>query len=91
MEIKFIEKGTSRIKFEIKGEDHTLANSIRDELWKDNSVEVAGYNIEHPLVSSPIFSLQTNNKENARKSLLNAIERLKKRNKELLDKVSKLK
>ena len=91
MEIKFIEKENSRIKFEIKGEDHSLANSLRDELWKDNTIDIAGYNIEHPLVSSPVFSIQTNGKENAKKSLLNAIDRIKKRNKELLDRINKSK
>ena len=89
MEIRFIEKDASRIKFEIQGEGHTLSNALRDELWKDKLVEVAGYSIEHPLVSSPIFTLQTNNKESARKALINAIDRLKKRNKEFLDNLSK--
>src|SRR3989344_1634335 len=37
MEIKFIEKSPSRIKFEIKGEGHTLSNALRDELWVDKS------------------------------------------------------
>lgn len=91
MEIKFIEKSPSRIKFEIKGEGHTLSNALRDELWVDKSVESAGYNIEHPLVSSPIFTLQTDSKESAKKSLFGAVERLKKRNKELIDKFSKSK
>lgn len=91
MEIKFLERGVNRIKFEIKGEGHTLSNSIRDELWKDKAVEIVGYNIEHPLVSNPVFTLQTNNKENAKKTLLNAIDRLKKRNKEFLDKIGKVK
>jgi len=83
MEIKILEESKNKIKFELIGEDHTLCNILRKELWADKNIEVAGYNIDHPLVSEPIIIIETSGKENPKKALLDAVNRLKKRNKEL--------
>lgn len=89
MEIKVLESSNKRLKIELVGEDHTLANVIRKELWEDKHIEAAGYSIEHPLVSNPILLVETNGKEDPKKVLLNAVENLKKKNKEILDEFSK--
>ena len=79
MEIKVIEKKKNKLKLEIIGEDHTFCNSIRKELWNDKDVKVAGYNIEHPLVSNPVLTLETDKKD-PRKVLEATIKRLKSKN-----------
>ena len=77
------------MRVEIKGEDHTLANYLRKELWQDKDVKVAGYNVEHPLVSSPVLIVETS-KTSPRKALLSAVDRLEKKNAELLVKLKTL-
>lgn len=84
MELNLIDKSKNRLKFEIIGEGHTLCNAIRRELWNDKDVEVAGYNIEHSLVGNPVFIVES--KKDAKSALIDAVERLKKRNKEFKDK-----
>lgn len=79
MEIKVIEKKKNKLKLEIIGEDHTFCNSIRKELWNDKDVKVAGYNIEHTLVSNPVLTLETDKKD-PRKVLEATIKRLKSKN-----------
>jgi DNA-directed RNA polymerase subunit L len=86
MELKILEESKGTLKVEILGEDHTLANSIRKELWSDSHVQIAGYDIEHPLVGSPVLIVETDGKEEPKKALIAAAERLKKRNSEFVAK-----
>ena len=57
MELKVLKEEKNILELEIKGEDHTLANLLRGELWNTDGVELASYNLKHPIVSSPILSL----------------------------------
>ncbi|MBS3107505.1 DNA-directed RNA polymerase subunit L [Candidatus Woesearchaeota archaeon] len=89
MEIKVIEKTNNRLKIEIVGEDHTLANALRQELWSDKSVSVAGYRIGHSLVDSPKITVEVS-KGDPVKVLEGAIKSLIKKNEEFLEKVKKV-
>jgi DNA-directed RNA polymerase subunit L len=86
MELKILEESKDFLKLEIIGEDHTLANALRKELWNDSHVKIAGYNIEHPLIGSPILMVDTDGKEDPKKALFGAADRLKKLNLEFLSK-----
>jgi len=90
MEIKILEKGKNRLKFELVGKTHTLANVLSKELWNDKDVAVAGYTIEHPLTGNAKMVVETHSSD-PKKALINAIERLKKKNKEFLSLVKKIK
>jgi len=79
MKLKVLKKGKNKLKIEIIGEGHTFCNSLRKELWNDKDVTVAGYNIEHPLVSNPVLTLETGKKD-PKKVLEAAIKRLKNKN-----------
>ena len=89
MELKFLEDTKEKVKVEIKGEGHTLCNPLVKELWNDSNVEVAGYNIDHSLVSNPILIVES--KTNAKTALKKAIESLSKKIKQLDDKFKKAK
>ena len=88
MEIKVLEKDRGKLKLEVIGEDHTLMNAIRKELWEDKDIEVSGYKIDHLLVGNPVLIVE--HKKDPKKALLYAVERLKKKNKEFKGMVSKL-
>ena len=90
MEINILEDKKKRLVFELVGEDHTLCNALRDELWNDKSVTVSAYNISHPLVGIPKFIVETDGKD-TKKALKAAITRLKKKNSDLKNQISKLK
>ena len=91
MEINILEEKAKRLVFELKGEDHTLCNVLREELWNDKSVTVAAYNISHPLVGIPKFFVETDGSKEPRKALKDAISRLKKKNSELSKQLTTLK
>lgn len=54
-----IENSRYELKFEIGGEGHSFPNLLRKTLLEEPSVEFAGYNIEHPLLASPVVTLKT--------------------------------
>ncbi len=90
MEINVLEESKNKLKIELKDETHTLCNAIRNELWHHKNVEISGYNISHPLVSSPIITVITNDGK-SRKTLLDVVLNLQKKNKELKELIKKLK
>lgn len=42
------------MRIEIEGEGHTFCNVLQKALLEDKTVEMAGYDIPHPLVANPI-------------------------------------
>lgn len=88
MELNVLEENKHRIVFELRGADHTFCNALKQELWNDEKVKVAAYNINHPLVGVPKFIVESSS--DAKESLAAASERLQKRNKDFLAAFKKL-
>ena len=63
MKPRIIEHTKFELKFEIGGEGHSFPNLLRKTLLEEPSVEFAGYNIEHPLLASPIVTLKTKRRQ----------------------------
>ncbi|HLC72836.1 MAG TPA: DNA-directed RNA polymerase subunit L [Candidatus Nanoarchaeia archaeon] len=89
MEINVLEHTKQRLQFELKGEGHTFCNVLRKELWLGKAPEIAGYAIEHSLVSQPVFAVESD-KQNPVALLTSAVERLQKKTAELQEKFKKL-
>jgi DNA-directed RNA polymerase subunit L len=70
-----IENTKYELKFEIGGEGHSFPNLLRKTLLEEPSVEFAGYNIEHPLLASPIVTLRTQRRQ-ANVVLREALEKM---------------
>ncbi len=54
MNLKVLKKTSDEIRMEIEGEGHTFCNVLQRALLEDKTVEIAGYDIPHPLVANPI-------------------------------------
>jgi DNA-directed RNA polymerase subunit L len=85
MELKIIEESKTRMIFEVKGEDHTFCNALKQQLTDSEDVKLASYKIDHPLIGSPVFILETKSKE-PKKVIADAAKELQKE----LDKFKKL-
>ena len=81
MDITVIEKTKTRAELEFEGENHTMLNVLRDELWNDKNVTAAAYTIPHPLLNKAVFFVETKGKDPV-KAIEDAIKRLKKINSE---------
>lgn len=78
MELSIIEETPKKLVFELKGQSHTLCNSLKDKLWDSKHVKVATYNIAHPLVGTPKIVVETDGEAKPRKVISDAAESLKK-------------
>ncbi len=78
MELVVIEESKIRLVFDLKGEDHTFCNILKEELYTDKDVKVATYSIAHPLLGVPRFIIETASAKTPRKAVSEALARLKK-------------
>lgn len=76
MELNVEEETKNKIIFTIK-EDHSFLGALKKELWNDDKVKVSGYHIDHPLVGTPKFTLETSGAD-PRKTLVAAAKRIAK-------------
>jgi len=90
MEINILEEKKDFIKFELKGEDHTLCNALKNALWKNEDVEYATYDVKHPLIGIPTIIVKTK-KGNPKDAVLKAISDLKKQNAKVSEGIKGLK
>ncbi|MBR9689367.1 MAG: hypothetical protein GOV01_00520 [Candidatus Altiarchaeota archaeon] len=76
MDIKRVSKATGMLEFQLIGEDHTLANLIRELSWS-NGAE-ATYKINHPLLGNPIVKIISKNPKTALQKVSKNIVKLSK-------------
>ena len=77
MKIKALKWDKHELRLELGGEGHSFCNALQYFLLRDDAIEFAGYNIQHPLIGNPVVYLRTKRRrpENA---LLDATHSLEK-------------
>jgi len=88
MEFTVLEESKNKIIFELKGENHTFCNLLKEELRKVKSVTLAAYRIDHPLVGIPIFQIETKGIE-PRVAIKEALKGIKSLSKDFVKQVKK--
>jgi DNA-directed RNA polymerase subunit L len=76
LKINVLKKTKNELKFEIEGEGHTFCNLLQHALLEDKSVEMAGYDVPHPLVGIPIFQVRIREGRSPERAILKAVERI---------------
>ncbi len=74
MKVKVLKKEANELKIEIEGADHGLCNLLQKKLLEDEKVDLAGYDIPHPLASSPVIYVRMKGKAKPLNALLKAAE-----------------
>ncbi|HYA61059.1 MAG TPA: DNA-directed RNA polymerase subunit L [Candidatus Acidoferrum sp.] len=59
MNIKIIKLTQEEAEIEFTDEGHTFLNALKSLLLQDPRVKVATYDIKHPMISNPIFYINT--------------------------------
>lgn len=77
MDVKILEEKKNRLVFNIEGDGSTLANILKQELWNDEHVKAAGFNVEHPLINVPTFVVETDGAD-PKKTVVAAAKRVAK-------------
>jgi DNA-directed RNA polymerase subunit L len=84
MKIAVLERKPNELKIEIEGEGHTFCNVLQKMLLEDAHVEIAGYNIPHPLTSNPIVYVRTKGKHKPEAALQEAAKKIMQRTDEFM-------
>jgi len=59
MKFHKIKESGNELEFELQGEDHTFAGVLVTKLLGNKEVEIAQYDIPHPLIGQPTFYIKT--------------------------------
>jgi DNA-directed RNA polymerase subunit L len=82
MEVKTLKKTANELRIEVEGVGHTLCNLLQKRLLEDRTIELAGYDVSHPLASNATIYIRTKGRTKPEEALLNAVEKTKEMNKE---------
>lgn len=82
MKVNVLKDSGNEFKIEIEGGGHTLCNLLQKRLLEDENVELAGYEIPHPLASNPIIYIRTKGKTKPKDALIKALKKAREINKE---------
>ena len=64
LKVNIVKKSDNELKLEVEGAGHSLLNVLQKTLLEDDTIEVAGYHVPHPLIDSGILYVHTKGKQN---------------------------
>jgi len=64
----------NELKVEFSEKDEGFLNLVKTALWEQSETEMAGFRIEHPEVSKPVFFLKVKSGKDAKKVWNSALD-----------------
>ena len=89
MNLKVLTKSKNELKLELQGEGHTFCNLLQWVLLQDKTVEMAGYDVPHPLLPSAILYVRTKLESSPEKALTRALAKVGEMSNEFMEKLDK--
>ena len=80
MKVNVLKKEGNEFKIEIEGSSYGLCNLIQKYLLEDKQVDFAGYDVPHPLASSPIIYVRMKGKAKPEAAILDAVGKVRQAN-----------
>ena len=80
MKVKVLKKADNELKIEIEGSSHGLCNLLQKRLLEDKRVDFAGYDVPHPLASSPVIYIRMKGRTKPEDALITAVEKVRETN-----------
>ena len=82
MKVNVLKKTSNELKIEVEGAGHTLCNLVQKRILEEKNVDLAGYDIPHPLASNAVIYVRTKGSVKPEQALRNALENAREMNKE---------
>ena len=82
MKVNVLKRTPDEFKIEIEGAGHTICNMLQKRILEEENVDIAGYDIPHPMASNPIIYIRTTGNVKPEQVLRNAMEKARETNKE---------
>ncbi|MDR2699609.1 MAG: DNA-directed RNA polymerase subunit L [Nitrososphaerota archaeon] len=89
MKINVLKKNKQELKIEIMGADHGICNLLQKKILLDENVDLAGYDVPHPLASSPIIYVRMKGNSKPQDTLIAAAKKAIADNEELIKALEK--
>lgn len=89
MKVKILNKTPKELKLEVDGVGHTFCSLLQKRLLEDENVDLAGYDIPHPLASNPIVYVHTKGDVKPEVALREAVKRTREMNKKFRKELKK--
>lgn len=80
MKIKVLKKEGNELKIEVEGAGHGFCNLLQKKLLEDEKVDLAGYDVPHPLASNPVIYVRMKGKAKPETALIKAAEKAREEN-----------
>jgi DNA-directed RNA polymerase subunit L len=80
LKVNVLKKTDHELKIEIEGADHGLCNLLQKKLLEERSVDMAGYDVPHPLASNPVIYVRTKGATTPEEALKKAAEKAREAN-----------
>ena len=80
MKVKVLKKSENELKIELEGSSHGLCNLLQKRLLEDDRVDFAGYDVPHPLASSPIIYVRMKGDGKPQDALIAAVAKIREAN-----------
>lgn len=81
MKVKVLKKEANEFRIEVDGAGHTVCNVVQGKLLENENVDLAGYDVPHPLASNPVIYVRTKGKVKPEEILKEAIAKAREVNK----------
>jgi DNA-directed RNA polymerase subunit L len=82
MKVKVLKETDTELKIEIEGAGHGVCNLLQKKLLENKDVDQAGYDVPHPLASSPVIYVRMKNGIPPKQALLDAAQEARESNQE---------
>jgi len=82
MKVEVLKKNSNELKIEIEGEGHSLCNLLQKFLVEDDTVDMAGYTVPHPLLPHAIVYVRTKKKRKPEAAIKDAMKKIRAQNEE---------
>jgi DNA-directed RNA polymerase subunit L len=80
VKINVVKRSENELKIEIVGGTQGLCNLLTKRLLEDKNVDFAGYDVPHPLASSPNLYVRVKGKATPEDALVKAVEKIREAN-----------
>jgi DNA-directed RNA polymerase subunit L len=81
LKVKVLKKTKNELKIEVEGASHGLCNLLQKKILEDKRVDLAGYDVPHPLASNPVIYVRTKGAAKPQDALITAAEKAREVNK----------
>ncbi len=82
MKVKVLKRAPDELKLEIEGIGHTLCNLLQKRILEEAGVDLAGYDVPHPMSPVAVIYVRTKGKTKPEDVLKQAADRSRELNKE---------